>query len=393
MNQSPSSKGAPGARSGPKVLSVVWNLIRGGTEGQCARTAMACVQRGGRHRVAVFRREGFFLEAVERNCGPAYVLGIERMFAPKTLREVIQFKNWIVASGVDVVHAWDADAAIFGALAARWASVPFITSRRDLGEIYSARKLRLMKWADRRSAAVVVNARSVQDWLVSCGTKPERVRRIANMMDIDEFDAVASRPFAGEERLGGRRCVAMVARLDPEKDAELLLRAMGRLQPSHADALFVVAGDGPERPRLERFARDRGLSHAVVFLGEVNEVPALLGRVCAGVLVPRANEGLSNTILEYMAASLPVVATDCGGNRELVEEGKTGFLVPVGDEVALAGRIAQLLDDPERAREMGAEGRRRVVHRHRPAHVVRQFAALYEEVAAERTGLFQLGLA
>jgi glycosyltransferase involved in cell wall biosynthesis len=100
------------------------------------------------------------------------------------------------------------------------------------------------------------------------------------------------------------------------------------------------------------------------------------------VLVPRSNEGLSNTILEYMAAGLPVVATDCGGNRELVVDGENGLVVRAQEPEAAADAISRLLNDPGRAQEMGAKGRQRVLKDHDPATVARTFAELYARVAA-----------
>jgi L-malate glycosyltransferase len=115
-------------------------------------------------------------------------------------------------------------------------------------------------------------------------------------------------------------------------------------------------GDGPERDLLVRRIQELGLRDAVHLLGTRYDVPALLARATAFCLPSRA-EGLSNAIMEAMAARLPVVATRAGGNPELVEDGVTGFVVPVGDAAQMADRLIDLLSDPERAREMGRRGR------------------------------------
>jgi L-malate glycosyltransferase len=361
----------------PTVLHTVYNLIRGGTEGQCARIAVEMARHVGRHRVAVFRREGFFLDEVERVCGPVYELGIQHLASRDTFRRVRQFCDFLQAEGIGLLHAWDADAAIFGSVAARWAGIPYITSRRDLGQIYPWYKLWLMRRADTRAAAVVVNAEAVRDGLVAGGLPRDRIIQIPNVLDLREFDRLAAEPFSHSARLPPGRLIGMVARLDPEKDVATLIRAAAAILPGYDDVHVVIAGDGPERPRLERLALGLGIDEHVVFLGEITDVPALLKRLAIGVLVPRHNEGLSNSILEYQAAGLPVVATDCGGNRELLQNGASGVLMAPGDVPAVAEALRSLLDHSDLAAAQGVRGRRMVETNNNPDNVIRRFSSLY----------------
>lgn len=364
----------------PSVLHLVWNLIRGGTEGQCARTALALAKEGWTQRVGVLRREGYFLDAIERACRPVFELEIQHLLRPKTVAEVQRLARFIRGQKIALVHAWDADAAIFGAAAATLARVPLITSRRDLGEIYAPRKLLLMRMADWRARAVVVNAQAIAEAPACKHIPREKIRRIPNLLDLEEFDQRANKPQQPVPVLPPGRRVAMVARLDPEKDAGTLLRAVPRVAEVHPDVRFVIVGDGRERAALEATAANLNISSRIVFAGECNEVPALLAQCEIGTLVPNSNEGLSNTVLEYMAAGLPVVATDCGGNRELVEEGRTGFIVRPGDASALADRLIALLSDKTTARAYGAAGRAATEKKYRPSIIAAQFASLYREV-------------
>lgn len=365
----------------PRVLHLVWNLIRGGTEGQCARVAMALAEQGWAQRVGVFRREGFFLGPVERACGSVHVVEIATLASMQTCRAVRRLAGFIRAEKIDLVHTWDADAAVFGSIAARLAGVPCVTSRRDLGEIYPAWKLWRMRRADAHARAVVVNARAIADAPCCRHLSPGKARVIPNILDLREFDERFQAPPAGLPPLPAPPRIVMVARLDPEKDVPTLLRAMIRVVGLHREARLAIIGEGGERPSLEAMCRDLGLPSHVAFLGEQTQVPALLRGAAIGVLVPNRNEGLSNTILEYMAAGLPVVATDCGGNRELVDDGVTGRVVPAGDDAAVADAIVSLLREPERARQMGVAGRRRIEQNHQPAAVAAQFAAVYHEAA------------
>ncbi|MFH0908160.1 MAG: glycosyltransferase [bacterium] len=369
----------------PRVLSIVWNLIRGGTEGQCARLALAMAARGATHRVAVFRREGFFLPEVERLCGPVHQIDITRMVSSNTLRAVRNLAGLIRREKLELVHAWDCDAAIFGSIAARLAGVPCITSHRDLGEIYPAHKLWLMRRADAGAAAVVVNARAIAESWAGREIACRDIVCIPNILDLDEFDALRTQACPVDPMLPPGRRIGMVTRLDPEKDGETIIRAAAIVCAKFNDVSFIIVGDGPERAKLAAFTAESGLSARVVFTGDVTYVPALLQRFTIGALVPRSNEGASNTILEYMAAGLPVVATDCGGNRELVLDGTTGLVIRPREPSAVAEAIVRLLADSVTAQAMGQRGREKVGREHDPKQVAEAFLSLYRRVAAGGT--------
>jgi glycosyltransferase involved in cell wall biosynthesis len=122
---------------------------------------------------------------------------------------------------------------------------------------------------------------------------------------------------------------------------------------------FLVVGDGGSKPELEEHARRLGLERRIVFTGFRSDIPDLLSEAAISVL-PSLSEGTSNTLLESMAAGIPVVATRVGGNPEVVEDGVSGLLVPPRDSAALAAAMARLLEDPDLALRLGRAGMRRV---------------------------------
>lgn len=363
-----------------KILHIVYDLMRGGTEGQCARTAMACAKLGFSQRIAVFRKSGYFLKDVEAVCGPIYEISIRRMLSVQTFREIRRLKRHIQSECIDLVHTWDMDAGIFGSLAARWAGVPYITSRRNLAETMPRYKRILLKLADHFAAAVLVNAAAVRNHFVERGLDPSKVRVIPNMLDLDEFDRQASQAVS----LPAGRLIGMVCRLEPEKCVHALLEVAPRLLRDFGDLKFIIVGEGSERRRLQALASELQVDHAVHFTGERTDAPALIRQFQIGVLTPSKNEGLSNSILEYMAAGIPVVATDCGGNAELLAGADAGLIVPPGDPASLAEAVAELLNNREKAVEMGARGRRKIEREHGPESVARQFLELYESVLTGR---------
>ena len=365
----------------PKVAHLVYDLIRGGTEGQCARVAMGLVRQGLGHRVVVFHRRGYFLEAVESVCGPVHEMAVRHMFRPSTVLEVGRMVQWMKRERMEILHAWDADSAIFGQFVAYWAGIPLVTSRRDLAQIYPRYKLALMRRADRRATRVVMNAAVLRDYFVSLGLAESKTVILPNLLDLTDFDERSRLPFSRERSVPAGRRMVVVNRLDEEKNTGLLIEALPLVRERVRDAVLIIAGDGAEMSKLRMLAVRCGVEKAVCFLGEIHDVQALLCQCEAGALVPRRNEGLSNTILEYMAARLPVLATDCGGNRELVRERETGHLVSSAasvEEVA-AGWISILME-PDLARLMGHRARHYVECFHASDAVLQKFAGFYEEI-------------
>lgn len=368
----------------PRVVHWVHDLIRGGTEGQCARVAMGLAKRGLPHRVAVFHRRGFFLEGVEAACGPVHEVRIRHAVRWNTWKEIRRLAVWLRDTQADILHAWDADAAIFGQFAAGLAGVKLVTSRRDLGQIYPAWKAALMRRADRSAVRVVANADAVRDHFVAGGLLPEKAVVMPNLLDLEEFDAQSRVPFSKTDQLPAGRRLVVVNRLDPEKNTGLLIEALPLVRRWVPDAVLVVAGDGREMEKLRARTKQLGLESAVCFLGEVEEVPALL-RLCEiGALVPGRNEGLSNTILEYMAAGLPVLATDCGGNRELVKDGVTGILLPAHPPVeAVATAWAEVLSKRNGPLAYGRHAREAVARTHAMESVLDGFVQCYDRIAGK----------
>jgi glycosyltransferase involved in cell wall biosynthesis len=188
----------------------------------------------------------------------------------------------------------------------------------------------------------------------------------------------AERRRSGRARVFGaesRPIVLVVARLEPQKGHTTLLRAAADLP----GMVFAFAGSGAEQTALEREAAALGITDRVLFLGHRTDVPDLLAAADVFVL-PSSNEGLPLALLEATAAGIPVVASDIGGNRDIVTDGETGLLVPVGDADALAGAINRLVQDPALARRLGEAGTARFEERYTAAAMAQGVERIYREV-------------
>lgn len=221
------------------------------------------------------------------------------------------------------------------------------------------------------------------------GVAPERMSRIINGVDTRRFYPGRDRsPLPADFAPPGASVIGTVGRLETVKDQPNLVRAfihLIRAVPDARDRLrLVIVGDGSLHTEIEHLLAEAHVQAQVWLAGSRDEVPELLRSLDLFVLPSRA-EGISNTILEAMACGLPVVATDVGGNAELVAKGETGQLVPANDPAALAAAIRGYVDDPDRMRAHGAAGRRRVEARFSLEAMVAAYRAVYDAALNKRS--------
>ena len=268
-----------------------------------------------------------------------------------------------------IVHANSSKAGVLGRIAAALARVPVRVFTVHGWAFAAHRGLagRLYLWAERlvRPLTTVIVCVSETERAVGLAAHTCTAKRTAVVRNA--VDVAAAPQAAHDDR---EPQLISVGRFKYPKDFATLVDALARLEPP-ARALLV--GDGPERMAIEAEVRRLGLAGRVTLAGERGDVPELLAASDVFVLSSRS-EGLPMSVLEAMAAGLPVVASSVGGVPELVVEGETGFLVPVGDAAALAAALERLIADQELRRRLGRAGRRRVeaefdLGRFRTAHV------------------------
>lgn len=292
--------------------------------------------------------------------------------APSGLRPglVRRLARLLRAQRIDVVHTHDDRPLLYGMPAAWWAGVRRRFHTHHHGAVpYITRRQRLLQgWAARLCDRFVCVSHDSARYAVALGVDPARVRTLHNGIDLERF------PFTGPRDDGP---AVTVARLSPEKDIANLLHATREVCVRAPDFRLEIAGDGPCRAEWQRLTGELGLTERVRFLGEVRDVPALLGSARLFVL-PSQTEGISLTILEAMARGLPVVATHVGGTPEVVRTEETGLLVPARDPVALAAALVRVHGDAELGRRLGFAGRQRAEAHFDVRRMVAQYEALYE---------------
>lgn len=265
---------------------------------------------------------------------------------------------------IDIVHTHDFYTNIFGVAAARIADVPVrIASKRETGGMRSGvQTLAEKKIGFGQASAIIANSVAVRDYLIESSINREKIHIIYNGIDVDRFDTVSKDHASICKNLGvpadkTLRYITVVANLRHDvKNVPMLIRAAKRILEQQRDVHFIVAGEGELETRLKESARLSGIAENFHFIGRCDDVPALLNISYACVLTSTA-EGFSNSILEYMSAGKPVVATNVGGASEAVIDGETGFLVASDDDKTMAAYLCELLDNEAKASAFGAKGK------------------------------------
>jgi glycosyltransferase involved in cell wall biosynthesis len=370
----------------PNVLFIVDSFEQGGSErqalqllrqlhesGQC-RVHLACLQDRGSLRA----------EAEQLGIGEIHEYPLTSFYDLNFAKQLRRLTSFIKENEIDVVHTHCFYTNIFGMTGAFLAGVRArVTSKGETDGFRTPMQKRAERVAFRLAHRVIANCLVVQNQLIREGVRPGRIVQHYNGLDLERLrvsphlQRVEARAAFG---LPARRFVTIVANLhNPVKDHPMFLRAAARVRREVPDAAFVIAGEGDLLPGLRELAEQLGIAPDVFFIGRCEDVGKLLFASDIGVLSSKA-EGFANAILEYLAAGLPVVATDVGGVREAVVEGETGYVVSSGDDEKMAEGIIRLLKEPERARAMGQLGRSRVAAKFSCEHHLKNTLELYAEL-------------
>jgi len=381
-----------------RLLMFVNGFAMGGTERHVVNLGRALDRSKFDVHLACFRRWGQLLEEIETSRLPIWEYRIDSLHNCRTFREQLRFARDLRRHRIQIVHTYNFYPNVFALPAARLARAPrVIASIRDTGVYQTPMQKRVQRLACRLADCIVVNAEAVRRWLIEEGYEQKRIVVIRNGVDLSRFQGKGEGQRLRQELGVPPRApiVAVVSRLHELKGLDDFLEAAAALSARHRDARFLIVGDrlalkdgavvkeGVYRSGLEDLARRLGIADRVVFTGFRLDVPELLQEVTVSVL-PSLSEGLSNFLLESMAAGVPVVATRVGGSPEAVEDGETGILVPARDPATLARAIDAILSDSDLARRMGQAGKRRVAERFSLDGMARATERLYGSLLERR---------
>lgn len=359
----------------------------GGTERHLAYLLESLDRKRFNCHVVIFHFEPNELVSQARERGIEIVhLPVARYYTPRALFQALRLRRFIRERRIDVVQTFHYKADVYGAFVAWLAGVRHIvSSKRDAADY----KKPFHFFMHRLVAPLTPRYIAVSEAIANVIRARERVSAekitvIHNGVDLGKHtvpDAIAKR--SAKARIGWDAddfVIGMSAWFRPEKDHQLLLDAFVEIGDSPRTRLLLIGG-GPLLEHYRRWVQERGLADRIHIAGAVDDVRPYLAACDIACLVPRINEGFSNSILEKMATGLPVIATDVGGNKESVAQGVNGYVIQAGDRTALVRHLRELRTDVASRERMARAARERVEQLFSLQEMVRRHASLYASMA------------
>lgn len=346
-----------------RLLKFVCDFGSGGTEGQILSLVKGLEPSGFELEVASLKKEGPLVEEYVKQGIVIREFPITSLYSPAAIIQMVRFSTHLRNSRIKIMHAYNFYSLVFAIPAAKLAGVPvIIASIRDRGVYLTKKQKVLQKMVCRLADRILVNAESIRDWLLEQGYQENKIIVIKNGIDLGRYEA--SRDIENYADANIRRdygipenapLVVMIARLNRQKGVLDIIRAAARVKCEHPHAKFLIIGK-PSQDSLRtgqsgisdqqqwlNLRDELQLGGILFFCGHRNDIPQILSQASVSVL-PSHSEGLSNTLLESMAAGVPIVATCVGGTPELLDDGVDGILVPPHSPEHLARGISRILN-------------------------------------------------
>jgi glycosyltransferase involved in cell wall biosynthesis len=294
-----------------------------------------------------------------------YDINTPSFWRPSAHLNILRFACFLRREKIDIIQTFFPAAHVVGVTTAFLARVPrIISSRRNFGHALTTTQKLTMMFINRLTHRILANSFSVKQRTIELeSVRARQVDIIYNGVDAlgtTAKDTVRRLTKADLGFTDQQPLVGIVANLRPVKGVRYFIEAAAIVHRSHPEARFVIFGFGDLMDELQQLTNDLKLADKVRFMGRTPSVAEYLPLLDIAVL-SSLSEGFSNSILEYMAAGLPVVATAVGSNWETVDHGATGYLARPQDPANIAEQIVELLNNPEQRKRMGIEGKRRVL--------------------------------
>lgn len=368
----------------PHVLLVVDQLPKalGGGERIVLKLASLLPHYGYRASILTFAAHPDSVALKSPPC-PIYLLPLRKTYDLHALRAAFELRRFIKEQRVQLVQTFFESSDLWAGLVTKtMSSARLIWSRRDMGILRAGKHhlaYRLM--AGVPDAVFAVSEQVKQHCINVDRINPARIHTIYNGLDLSDWDiSVRSR------RASSPTHIATVGNIRRVKGHDVLIRAASEILRHYPDATFSIAGDVMEPEyyaELCTIVSDLGLSEKFYFAGGITNLREFLSAADIFVL-PSRSEGFSNAIIEAMAASLPVVATNVGGNAEAVKDGINGFIIPPDDPDQLTSAVLRLVSDTELAAAMGTEGRKLAAENFTTEAMMLRTTSVYRDVLSGR---------
>jgi L-malate glycosyltransferase len=360
---------------------LVRELGPGGSERQLTEVAKGLDRKLFSPHVAFFR-EGFRSKELVDASVPCIQLRVKSFFKAGTIGEALRLFRYLRSRDIQLVHTFDYPLTCFAVPVSRAARVPVIlSSQRSDRSLIPKRFLQMTRWTDRLVDGVVVNCYAIEQHLTrSEGVPPAKIFRISNTIDLSRFNP-GLRDFDKTCKSGAPITIGSVAMFRTEKRLDLLIEAFAKIVATLPSVNLVLVGTGPEEQRLKRLAEKCGVSNRCQFEPPQGHVEKWFRQIDIFVL-PSSSEALSNSLMEAMACGCAVIASNVGGNPELVTDGLNGLLFPSGDLESLTDKICRLVVDKHLRQQVSSNSVAMVRKRFSAQSAIDSISSIYNSLLA-----------
>ena len=357
-----------------KVLMLIGNLDAGGKERQLIALLKGLKER--KHFstiVAVMNPNG--LRESEASQFVNGLVNVNRLFGFDLISPVIKLTRLVRRENIHVIHTWGSGIwDVVGLLVAKFCHVPMLHGGIRLSPVRLDFSNRLTKWSAQKADAIIANSQAGLQ--AFCLADDPRSRVIYNGVDMSRFEGLPESPLENHENL------CMVANFSNKKDHVSLVAAMSSILKAFPDArLLLVGHDAGTLDAVKAYALEIGVESHVEFITDTLHPEPYIAKSCIGILSTNETvhgEGTANALLEYMALSKPVVVSDNGGNREVVKDGESGFVIKPGSPDEIAKHVNLLLANSARAQEMGRVGKAILIEKFGLEKMVDAYVDIYQ---------------
>ncbi len=316
---------------------------------------------------------------------------VNRIYTWDALKAVYNLKYLIKQKKIDIVQTFHFSSDIYGTIVSRLLRVPIIiSSRRDMGFAeYDIHHRFLRRIANFFVNTTLTNAKIMNRQVCNVEKIPvNKTVTIYNGLKLENYDISIDRKAKAEEfNLSIRKpIIGCIANIRPIKGLEYLIKAAAKVTKEYPEAQFIIVGGNADaisntiinsyKNKLNLMINKLNLNQQIYFLGKKSNINEIL-KIMDIFVLPSLSEGFSNSIIEAMAAGVPVIATNVGGNPEAIEHNKTGFIVPVKNSTAIAEKIKKLLKYPKLREQLGQAGRLWAEHNYNIKKIIKQNENLY----------------
>ncbi|SYZ73066.1 putative Glycosyl transferase group 1 [Candidatus Zixiibacteriota bacterium] len=319
---------------------------------------------------------------------PVIDFEVDRIFGWKTVDKVKQMAAFCRTEKIDIVQTFFVDANIFGTVGAHRGGCPvIISSRRNIGHWQKSIDVAILRFLRRFTNYYIANSRAAAVVTIrNEHIQEKRVRVIYNGINLDHIASITPEMRFKQRNLWKikeeRYVIGSIANLRQVKNIDLLIAAAANIVREFPEVHFVVVGEGPERDTLGELIEEKKISGNFTLAGSYQDVIPCLAAFDAAVLTS-SHESFSNSLIEYMAAGLPIAATSVGGNIEAICNGREGILFPAGNVDKLTEALRDIITNHELARHLGENAKNKAYHEYSREGFLKNHEQFYMQALRE----------